>query len=339
MSGEPPRKGRLTKKRLRLLLVLLLAVSLVVLGLFGAPFAAPFNVSKVAFASNVFIPITPNGGFELNDNSWSISSTGPGFAKIVTGGAASGNRSLYISDPGQSVSVGYNDSTAQVLPLLINASTTFGFDLKYVGPAVNEGQSYVTLILILSWRLNPNDTFPLTLVLGNFSSYLGSTYDSVNASAGILMLRGVRSVDSWNTYELQLGTPRVDSLIKGYLLDNSSTLYNVGDPIYVMGFGIAVANADAYFDNLALYNVIPSKAEVTLSKPTLLPSTILGFIASVDGVEQNSTVSYGLTTDTVTVTMDLPLAYNATYQFEIQTGWGTALYSVTLTDPSLPSWI
>lgn len=329
----------MNRKRFRVLMLALLVLCLVAVALFGAPLVAPFSIEKVSFSSNTFNAITPNGGFELNDNSWSIAGGTPGIAQFVTGGAESGSRSLYIGDPGQSISVWYNDTAARVLPLLINSSTSFGFDLLYKGPAVAEGTSSVWLTLFLSWRLNPNDTFPLTMVLGNFSAYTDSTYDSVNASAGVIMLRGLRTVNSWTSYELQLGTPRVDNLIKGYLLDNSSTLYNQGDPIYVLGFRLAVDNADAYLDNVALYNVEPSIAKVTLDKSTLLPSWLLGYTVSVDGVIQNYTESYGPTADTVTISLDIPMAYNATYLVMIQTGWGTSTYTTTLNETNLPSWI
>jgi hypothetical protein len=339
MSKDSPPKPTLSKKRFRLLLVGLLVVSIVVIALFGAPLASPFTISKATFAPNTFTPITLNGGFELNDNSWAIGGEGPGVATIVSGGAASGSRSLYIHDPGQSVYAFYNDTSARVLPLLINSSTAFGFNLLFKGSAIQQGTGSVWLTLFLSWRLFPNDTFPLTLVMGNYSVYTDSTFDSVNASAGIIMLRGVRSETSWNNYELQLGTPRVDSLIKGYLQANSSTFYNNGDPIYVVGFRIAADNADAYFDDVALYNVAPSMASVTLSKSTLLPSNLLGLSTYLDTYAENATVSYGGTSDIISFVSDLPMAYNATYQVVVQTGWGSAVYNVRTNDSALPSWV
>jgi hypothetical protein len=340
MSSETVPRARLGRKHFRVLLIVLLVACAAVVALFGAPLASPFAIAKVTLSPNDFVPVTQNPGFELNDNSWSVATGSPGVASVVSGGAASGNRSLYISDPGQTVSVWYNDSVGRVLPLLINSSTSFGFDLLYKGSVIPEGSSSVWITLFLSWRLMPNDTFPLTMVVGNFSSqYLGSTLDSVNASSGVIMLRAVRAANSWTSYDLQLGTPRVDSLIKAYLQENSSTLYNVGDPIYVLGLRIVVDNAAAYFDNVALYNVVPSVATITLNKPTLLPSSLLGFTASVNGMVQNSTQSYGPTSDTVKMKLDLPLAYNGTYLFAIQTGWGTSDYALTLNDTSLPSWI
>ncbi|HVP23081.1 MAG TPA: hypothetical protein VMS77_04125 [Conexivisphaerales archaeon] len=340
MSQDSGEKARMSKGRFRLLLVVLLVASIIVVALVGAPFVAPFTVSKVTYTQNAFVPVTANGGFELNDNSWAIltSNGTQAVASIVSGGASSGNRSLYIHDPGQSVSVWYNDSATRVLPMLINSSVAFGFDLLFKGTAIPQGGGTVWLTLFLSWRLLPNDTFPLTLVLGNYSIYSDSTYDSVNASAGIIMLRGVRSYNTWNHYDLQLGTIRVDQLIKGYLLANSSTLYNLGDPIYVLGFRIAVDNADAYFDNVALCNVIPSIANVEVSKSTLLPSYVSN--VTLNGYSENYTVAYGLTTDTVTFPMDIPLAFNGTYQISIRTGWGGRMvYNIWLNDSSLPTWV
>ena len=339
MSEVSQPKPRMSRKRFRLLLVGLLVVSVVVIALFGAPLASPFTIGRVTFARNTFTPITPNGGFELNDNSWTISGSDTGVASIVSGGASSGNRSLYIHDPGQSVFVWYNDSSAKVLPLLLNSSTSFGFDLLFKGNAIATGNAAVWVTLFLSWRLLPNDTFPLTLVLGNYSMYTDSTYDSVNASAGVIMLRGVRTTNSWTNYQLQLGTPRVESLIKGYLQANSSTFYNPGDPIYVVGFRIAPDNADAYFDNVALYNVAPSTVSVSLGKSTLLPSNLLGLSTYLNSYAENYTLSYGGTSDTVSFVSDLPVAYNATYQLVLQTGWGNLVYTVRTNDTSLPSWI
>jgi hypothetical protein len=337
MSGETPAKSRLSKRQFRILMMALLVVSLIVIALFGAPLASPFGIQNVSVSSNTFVPITANGGFESKDSTWVIESTGAGQAEFLTGGAASGNRSLYISDPGQSTEVIYNNSVAQILPVLVNSSISFGFDLKYVGPAVDEGQSFVTLILIL--KMLPNTTIPLSLVLANSTAYIDTTYDSVNASSGILMLRSVRSVGSWTSYQLQLGTPRLISLITAFL-STTLTPYQSGASIYVTGMAIEVGNANAYFDNVALYNIIPSVAKLTLSKSTLLPSYLLGFLVLLNGSTQNCTQSYGPTQDTLMVTMDIPLAYNATYTFQIQTGWGyTAPYSVMENSSSLPSWI
>jgi hypothetical protein len=339
MSKVSLPKPAMSRKRFRLLLVGLLVVSVLVIAMFGAPLASPFTIGKVTFARNTFVPITPNGGFELNDNTWTTAGSGPGVASIVSGGASSGSRSLYINDPGQSIFVWYNDSTIRALPLLINSSVTIGFDLLFKGNAVPQGTGAVWITLFLSWRLLPNATFPLTMVLGNYSVYTDSTYDSVNASAGIIMLRGLRAMGSWTTYELQLGTPRVDSLIKGYLQANSSTFYNPGDPMYIVGLRIAADNADAYFDNVALYNVVPSTVAVSLSKSTLLPSNLLGLSTTLNGYAENATVSYGATSDTISFVSDLPLAYNATYQVVLQTGWSTSVYSVRVNDTTLPSWI
>jgi len=232
------------------------------------------STSTTTVFANPGLFITSNAGFELNDNSWVVISPSgsSAVASIVSGGASSGSRSLYINDPGQSISVWYNDSTSRVLPLLINPSITFDFDLLFKGNAVPQGNGAALITLFLSWRLLPNETFPLTIMLGNYSAYSDSTYDSVNASAGITMLRGVKTIGSWASYDLQLGTSRVDSLIKAYLLTNSSTLYNTGDPIYVMGFRIAADNAAAYFDNVGLYNNAPPSAYISLGQSTFLRS-------------------------------------------------------------------
>ena len=339
MSKVSLPKPEMSKKRFRLLLLGLLVVSILAVALFGAPLASPFTIGKVTFGQNTFTAITPNGGFELNDNSWTIGGPGPGVASVVSGGASTGSRSLYIHDTGQSVYAFYNDTNARVLPLLINSSVAFGFDLLFKGNAIQQGTGDVWVTLFLSWRLLPNDTFPLTMVLGNYSMFTDSTYDSVNASAGIIMLRGVRSIGSWTHYELQLGTPRVYNLTKAYLLSNASILYNTGDPIYVVGFRIAADNADAYFDNIGLYNVAPSTVSVALSKSTLLPSNFLGLSAYLNAYPENYTLSYGGTSDTISFVSDLPLAFNATYQVVLQTGWGSAVYTVRTDDATLPSWI
>ncbi len=356
MSKVSPQKPRMSTKRFRLLLVGLLVVGVVVVALFGGPLAFPFTIEKVTFAPNTFTPITPNGGFELIDNSWAIAESGSGVAVIVSGGAASGDRSLYIHDPGQSAFVWYNDSTSRVLPLLINNSIAFGFDLFFTGNVVNVGTSSVWVTLFL-WYPAGNETFPLTMVLGNYSMCTDSDYnesicDKSTASAGIIMLRGVRAMNSWTNYELQLGTPRVDRLIEAYLLANSSTLYNPGDPVYVVdepivandttsyfGFRIAPDNADAHFDNVAFYNVARSTVSVSLSKSTLLPSNLFGLSTTLNGYVENATVYYGATSETLNFVSDLPLAYNATYQVVVQTGWSTSVYLFRANDTSLPSWI
>ncbi len=338
MSEVPLPKPGMSKRRFRLLLVLLLVVSVLVLALFGAPLASPFVINRATFSLNTFVPVTPNGGFELNDNTWAIVGTGPGVANITSGGAASGSRSLYIHDPGQSVYVFYNDSSAQVLPLLINSSIAFGFDLLYKGSATSSGAGSVWISLFL-WYPPANATFPLTMVLGNYSLYTDSTFDNVSASAGIIMLRGVRETGSWTTYELQLGTPRVESEIEAYLMANSGTLYTPGEDVYIVGFRIAVDDADAHLDNVALYNVVPSTVTVSLSKSTLLPSNLLGLSTTLNGYAENATVSYGASSDTISFVSDLPLAYNATYEVVVRTGWGTAVSFITMNDTTLPSWI
>jgi hypothetical protein len=325
--------------RLKLLLGGVVVVCLIAIALFGVPLASPFTIAAVSFTPNTFNPLTANPGFELNDNTWYIYGPGPGAASIITGTSSGGSRSLFIHDPGQSIGVVYNNNDTKLLPASINSSASFGFDLLFKGNDVPQGTGSIWITLFISWRLDMTKLVPLTIVLGNFSLYTQSTLDNVTVPGGILMLRGVRAVNQWSNYQLQMGTPRVKSLIASYMSRNFSVSITNDDPLYLVGVLIQADNADAYFDNVGLFNVVASTATATLGKATLLPANLLGFSASVNGLAVNASDSAGLTTDSVSFLMDLPLAYNASYQIRIQTGWGTSIRNVLLTQTSLPTWV
>jgi hypothetical protein len=182
---------------------------------------------------------------------------------------------------------------------------------------------------------------PVTIIISNFSLFQNATVDSVNGTSGIIMLRGARSYDIWTTYELQLGTQRVASLIRDYLqLEYNLTVLPVALPLFVEGFALHALNADAYFDNVGLFNVAEAMATVTLSKSTILPASTLGMTVTLNGTQISALDSYGLLSDSLIFPLTIPLAYGLTIRIFVQTGWGTLSASdVSLNDPSLPTWL
>jgi len=325
-----------SRGRLRIALLLFIVLSIVIIGLIGAPFVFSFSITRVTFQPNVFVPITSNGGFEQDDGSWLYNVSSGAAASIVSGTSSSGSKSLYLRDPGAGTFVLYNNNITHVLPLAINQSTAFGLDLLYKGSAAPTGSGSVWVILFISWRLDK--VVPVTVVLGNYSGFVDYTFDNVTVPAGVIMFRGVRAADVWTSYDLQLGTPRLRNLVANYLLRLYGVALSPSDPLYINAFLIKPVNVEAYVDNVGVYNVQRATASLSLSKPTLLPSTVYGANIYVNGsIVPAYDYSYGLTVDTFVFPLDLPLAFGADFRIIVQTTVGLAAVDARITQG--PEWV
>lgn len=306
----------------RKFLVVVLLLSLALIALVGPPLILPFGISDVSFSGNRFQPMTSNPSFELNDGTWAINKSKGGVVYVAEGKSSSGSRSLYINDGSNLTFVYYNNSQTGRIPL--NSSIVFGFDMLYKGRSNGTDVSSFQAILVISWKgLN---SVPLTIAVGDFSSppevnLSASTFDGVTPLGGIIMIRAVPKDQQWHSYELQLNTQRVRKLVSTFL-----GLFNISvaadDELFLTAIVLHPVNMEGYIDDVGAFNVEPSVASVTVSKPTLLPAPWFVSGLWVNGTSVDFGSSWGPFSDTFTFRVEIPLAMGLDFRIAVQTVGG-----------------
>ncbi len=303
-----------------------LPIALILLLVFVLPLSVPggISVSSATLYSNAVVPLTANPSFEQGTNSWLLQKGSTPSITITSGNALSGSHAVFISAAaGDNVtSLKYNNGST--LPVNLNTSMVFSLGMKYEGKVNATQPSFLDAVLTVSYQNLYNIT--VIVVFANSSVY-GNQTGIVPTVDGTSLVKQISPGGGWQTYVLQLATQRMITIYQKFLAFKYGYTTTDSNPSHYLleSFYIHPSNTICYLDDVGIYNMMPARLVLTVSKLTPLPSDMMIRAISVNGSSAAYSYSYGTSTDTYTVWLNMPVVVGSSYDIRAATMTGSSL--------------
>ncbi|MEM0286882.1 MAG: hypothetical protein QXG05_01755 [Nitrososphaerota archaeon] len=309
-----------------------ITIVFIILVLYSLPLIIPSGIaiSSISLKGNPDIALTSNPSFENGLASWSVRLFNSSYVAVSSGQALSGVHSLFINAAPQDTGTAIIYGNSSTLPIVLSDSIVYSFSVYYNGSGETAQSSALDSVITISYQGRYNISL---LVFVTTSGPTNGTEIRMT-TLGISLVRGITPESSWQTFILQLGTPRMIQLYQEFLHQQ----YGINalpslSYYFVMGFYVHPNDIICYLDDVGLYNIFPATMDISVSKASPFPSNsyLKGIFVNGLNVEVYS-YKYGLLSDSYAIQLAIPLVKGLSISIQLLTVSGVRqVYNYTIT--------